>query len=1311
MDSEEIKQEAQKENLEDIGSMSFGEVVRFLLFGLTFVVAVLNQLQVEKTFYITEGITLAVSGDNFDEISNKDQTVEWILEDFIPVMTDKQYYSEYNSLPEDYQKLAFFNKVISPIRFFQKRIETEENPFERAKKVFPERWAEKSLDLYKANQKGESKKSYGPSSENPEKNYMFVYNEQAGIKEVGGFQLVIESAADSKTTSERVLKNNSWVDEYTAAMEIDFVSYNGHYDMLSYVSVVFEFLESGIVNPDIKIRSIRAEFYRETIDFVRLFFEIAYILLVIFYSFIEFFELKTDFGYGLDELRRNEVNRYLILPLSLYMGLKKHFSDFWNILDALSLGVSYVCVILWFIIAFDIIEESEFDLETMNRLQGIINQLNTYIFLTSLNFLLIFFRMIKYLGRFERVRLLQKTFQNAQSEIFYFFILLISIFFAFVIHGHLAFGSFSEEFASVSSAVSSCFIVLLADLGIILDLLSLSFLKAAVFLILFTLFINFILANMFIAIIGSAYGQELENLEERKEQLKGLNSKTQKHITYRVLDSVKGTWHKLRSVFSKKKAIISKYKHHEIESAVVVDDEIKKVENHDIEYQQVKRWGGKIDTEVLTDKEKYLKLTQSTTDLSKRLWSAVIFLVFAIVYVCVIVFQQEIETKYSLSRTMKNAIGGSLYENKYTLDDVNSFSGIEKWMKEAVPGFIESSPYHQISMNYLVGQDLDSQTECSKEGPLRMTIRKVDYRVNPNEYFEDVIYYSRKENFSPFDGQEKDYKAFYNLSCKWTYQDQGGFMDKGGYVFYLSSNEKDYENQINTLFQDKFLNESINSMVLDFVVYQPDINYFTYVALLTEFASGGSIGVSYYIYPMKFKLYHEVSDIIRAFFEFVFIVLLVYHMAITFKHIYLEYRGYETWKSRFFEILTKSQKQKRLLTKPEWLRKMSNIFTVTILIELGLYLCSIVCIAYWISYLTNEVTGLELKVREKNFQTLFSIQASTSEAYMYWSSVNILLMFIRLIGHLTINKELSFLQDTLRVSVEDISYFLLMLLVLLFGFTFMAYLSFGHTLGHYKTIGNSLTTCFNMIIGNFDYEEIGEADKVMRIIFFFTFMVFFTFILLNIFIAILERAYTKVKETMGDEMERKNYLEALFVFLVKKIQGISKDENSFEEEDKKEIAQAVFNRLEVGTQEGEDPKTWGLRVSEEVLLERSKRNILKNQLDSVFKRRMQKEIERGVPSTENPKKLIKEFKARLDYWDYLRLANLTYKSHEQKIKRKTEQVVQQNFKVYEEFKVLEQSKDQKLYEVAPLEQELEFLKSQNQELLAHVKKLEEDLNN
>ena len=168
-----------------------------------------------------------------------------------------------------------------------------------------------------------------------------------------------------------------------------------------------------------------------------------------------------------------------------------------------------------------------------------------------------------------------------------------------------------------------------------------------------------------------------------------------------------------------------------------------------------------------------------------------------------------------------------------------------------------------------------------------------------------------------------------------------------------------------------------------------------------------------------------------------------------------------------------------------------------------------------------------IPTRDKNFHDLFSTQAQIFQTYLNLSSFNILLIYFRVMNYVTINKALSFLQDTMKLALIDISYFLVMLFVILLGFVFMAYLAFGNTLKHYKSIQDSFVTCFAMIIGQFDYKELLTADPVMANLFFFVYMILFLFILLNIFISILESAFTKVKAEIGEEEQNLTIVESL----------------------------------------------------------------------------------------------------------------------------------------------------------------------------------------
>mmetsp|Transcript_10787 Transcript_10787/g.10823 ORF Transcript_10787/g.10823 Transcript_10787/m.10823 type:complete len:224 (-) Transcript_10787:393-1064(-) len=223
-----------------------------------------------------------------------------------------------------------------------------------------------------------------------------------------------------------------------------------------------------------------------------------------------------------------------------------------------------------------------------------------------------------------------------------------------------------------------------------------------------------------------------------------------------------------------------------------------------------------------------------------------------------------------------------------------------------------------MQQNYLVGQNFNNTEACATNGPIRFTIRKVATDDNQSDLFDEVQPRSRYPTYSAFETHPAhEFTKSATLNCDWKYKGDVSLYKGGGYIFYFFPDSDGYLTQIETLVKDHFFNDTMNSLLIDFVLYNGDINYFTYVGFIAEMYSGGEILFQYYIWPMRLKMYATPGDGARAFFELVFVLLLCYHMAITVLTIRRDYVNYEAWRSRFYEILTTDQKRKRNQAKPE----------------------------------------------------------------------------------------------------------------------------------------------------------------------------------------------------------------------------------------------------------------------------------------------------------------------------------------------------------------------------------------------------------
>ncbi len=141
--------------------------------------------------------------------------------------------------------------------------------------------------------------------------------------------------------------------------------------------------------------------------------------------------------------------------------------------------------------------------------------------------------------------------------------------------------------------------------------------------------------------------------------------------------------------------------------------------------------------------------------------------------------------------------------------------------------------------------------------------------------------------------------------------------------------------------------------------------------------------------------------------------------------------------------------------------------------------------------------------REYEF-SMWETYAYEIDVYYYVSSVAICFMFIRSLRILnSVFPSFSILFDTIRKSGSDLCYFLLMMVTMLLGFVIMAYFVFGTKLDPFRSIELALMKLFVMMLGSINYYELEEVSAEIAPIFFFTYMILFFFIILNMFLAIV----------------------------------------------------------------------------------------------------------------------------------------------------------------------------------------------------------------
>ncbi|KAM4875886.1 polycystin-2-like protein 2 isoform 3-T4 [Thomomys bottae] len=126
-----------------------------------------------------------------------------------------------------------------------------------------------------------------------------------------------------------------------------------------------------------------------------------------------------------------------------------------------------------------------------------------------------------------------------------------------------------------------------------------------------------------------------------------------------------------------------------------------------------------------------------------------------------------------------------------------------------------------------------------------------------------------------------------------------------------------------------------------------------------------------------------------------------------------------------------------------------------------------------------------------------------------WNWLELLLLLI--FKFISFNKTMSQLSSTLSRCMKDIVGFAIMFFIIFFAYAQLGFLVFGSQVDDFSTFQNSIFAQFRIVLGDFNFAGIQQANRILGPIYFITFIFFVFFVLLNMFLAIINDTYSEVK--------------------------------------------------------------------------------------------------------------------------------------------------------------------------------------------------------
>jgi len=355
--------------------------------------------------------------------------------------------------------------------------------------------------------------------------------------------------------------------------------------------------------------------------------------------------------------------------------------------------------------------------------------------------------------------------------------------------------------------------------------------------------------------------------------------------------------------------------------------------------------------------------------------------------------------------------------------------------------------------------------------------------------------------YGPYSGGNEDRNGYqsqiYNYTADaWTYRtsaelkgsSSSGLISSyggGGYVQDLTPNYAAASYQFGELKDKLWLDRGTRVVFLDFTVYNANINLFCQIKLTVEFPASGGAVPSKSFSTVKLIRYVSSMDYFVLACEALFIVFTVYYTV-------EEVIEIARFKFHYFKAI--------------W-----NVLDVIII------LISYVCIAFnvyrqiKVGQILDELLKNQNSFADFEFLTYWQIQFNNIVAFA------VFLAWIKIFKYVSFNKTMTQLSTTLSRCAKDVLGFSVMFMIVFLAYAQLGYLLFGSLVNDYKTFAISIFTLFRIILGDFDFNAILDAHRILGPIFFLTYVFFVFFVLLNMFLAIINDTYSEVKSDMSTQ--------------------------------------------------------------------------------------------------------------------------------------------------------------------------------------------------
>ncbi|GIY28689.1 polycystin-2 [Caerostris darwini] len=276
----------------------------------------------------------------------------------------------------------------------------------------------------------------------------------------------------------------------------------------------------------------------------------------------------------------------------------------------------------------------------------------------------------------------------------------------------------------------------------------------------------------------------------------------------------------------------------------------------------------------------------------------------------------------------------------------------------------------------------------------------------------------------------------------------------------------------------------VDPVFIDFTVYNANLNLFCVVKLCFEFPATGGMIPSWSFRTVKLLRYVNPYDYFIMACEVSIIFFILYYIV-----------------------------EESLEIKKNGCVYFYEVWNILDLLVIGV---SLICIAFSAFRTVVVDNMLENLLSKPDIFPDFEFLGFWQMQYNNAVAVDIFIAWIKVFKYISFNKTMTQLSSTLSRCSKDIGGFAVMFFIVFFAFAQLGYLLFGSIVKEFSTFGTAVFTLLRLILGDFDFEALENANRVLGPIYFLCYIFFVFFVLMNMFLAIINDTYAEVKAEINE---------------------------------------------------------------------------------------------------------------------------------------------------------------------------------------------------